>query len=97
MTDRTYKSRVIVTEGAVYEQRAAGTSNTGSTLTEVRRTGFMENAHPHVGYRVRALNEPWLLLEPAQGEPYVGDRWTLRYAHSKHIRTDVVNEIIGDL
>jgi hypothetical protein len=88
-------SRLIVTEGATYEQRTAGTSNAGGTLTEVRpgvdyieETDFEGHWEP---------SGPWSLLDPAQAEPYVGDRWLLRHAHGKYVLTDIVNEIIGDL
>jgi hypothetical protein len=86
-------SRLIVTDDATYEQRTAGTSNTGGVLTEVRRTTWL-TVGDHSGWSPSPV---WSLLDPSQAEPRVGDRWTLRYAHGKYVLTDVVNEVIGDL
>lgn len=89
MSDNQHVCRTILTEsGTTYEQRKAGTG------TEVRTVAF----HPlELGYLPNAPMPAWTLLEPAQAEPRVGDRWTLRHAHGRYVRTDTVNEIIGDL
>lgn len=89
MSDNQHVCRTILTDsGITYEQRKTGTS------TEVRTVAF----HPlELGYLPNALHPDWTLLDPEQAEPYVGDRWTLRFAHGRWVRTDIVNEIIGDL
>jgi len=85
-------SRVIVTDdGATYEQQAAGTSNSGAGLTEVRKGTPYWVDLPDIQWG------PYLLLDPEQAEPYVGDRWLLRHTHGKYVLTDTVNEIVGDL
>lgn len=83
-------TRLIETETATYEQRAAGSSNSGAGLTEYRTI------------RVAAWNgtqgvTDWVTLVPEQGEPFAGDRWLIRSAHGRYVLTDVVVEVQGEL
>lgn len=83
-------TRLIVTAEATYEQRTAGNSNQGAALTEYRTVTV-------TAWNGTQSITGWALLDPEQGEPYVGDRWLLRPAHGKYTLTDTVNEIIGEL
>jgi hypothetical protein len=83
-------SLLIVTEGATYEQRPAGTSNAGQALTQVAQSKHTTKE----GFRIAGA---WNLLDPGQNAPVVGEPWLIRYAHGQYVETGIVNEVIGDL